>query len=175
MTPIELGLPIWTDGSRVTSLRFNYPSRTLIATVAQSAHSPTCAVFLKAETDGRYREVVPPAPSKHFGFVPVVSEGVANAFLLGFDASLEVATIFRIDLPDGQVYEIVAPSPGNARAVWISQLLAAASDGTWLDVVVGAIPVPNPDGSYRATYSVARLEVATGLMQNLVILSTSFA
>lgn len=171
----DLGLPVVPNAARVTGLCFNLPSRILMVTVADSADSAACRLFVRTQQELRYREIAAPKPSQRLLHRPVISENVPVGFVLASDSVSDDRTVFRIDLPAGELIEVPSPAPLASRGVWVSSLLSAAADGSSLHVVAATMPWPEADGGYRVTYSIARLSVSTGTLDMVTDLPTPFA
>ena len=61
------------------------------------------------------------------------------------------------------------------KEIWVSRLLSASADGTFLYAITGSRPRPEPTTGYSIDYSLCRMVVATGEIEVVKLLETPFA
>ena len=172
----ELGLPVSIVGSDVNGFFFNAASESIIVTIGDNRASTPRRVFVRLIGETGYREIGKPEALGEFIQV-ATSEAASFAFLLfRTPAPGSRRTVYSASLPEGRLTACPPPTDRTqSKEIWVSTLLAASADGTFLYVITGSRPRPEPTTGYSIDYSLCRMVVATGEVDVVKVLETPFA
>jgi hypothetical protein len=147
----------------------------MVITVGGAGRHVSQRVFLRATDERDYREVLPPDEKTRFTDI-VSPEHTPVVFISGeTDPPNTLFPIFSVSLPDAQLAICSPPIATPGTEVWVSQLVAASGDGTFLYVITGCRPSPEPVTGYSVTYSLCRMSVPSGEIEVVTQLETPFA
>lgn len=171
----DIGLPVFPEGEWIfCGLQYCRAARTLLVTLRSRTGGNARRVHIRTSDEARYREVIPSPPGEFWS--ACVASAVPVAFFGAREGGTEGLVVYRSELPGSTIQRLPPPRiDGDHARVWLSDLHAAAADGTHVIVSAALQPPPARDGSYQVRYVLAEMAVADGALSIVAELPAVFA